>query len=143
LVCYTRSCQNQDNSNLITSLGPDPNYLLVSTAFTLTAGVGLTLVGRLGDIFGRRYFLIGGQTLGFIGALICATAKNIPTVISGTVLVGLAGAVQLTFTFVIAELVANKDRAKVDAFLFMSIIPLSSMGPAFGKSLDLLCCGWF
>ncbi|CZR65194.1 uncharacterized protein PAC_15094 [Phialocephala subalpina] len=115
-------------------LRPDPNYVLVSTAFTLTAGVGLTLVGRLGDIFGRRYFLIGGQTLGFIGALICATAKNIPTVIGGTVLVGLAGAVQLTFTFVVAELVANKDRAKVDAFLFMSIIPLSSMGPAFGKA---------
>jgi MFS family permease len=125
------------------SLGPDPNYLLVSTAFTLTAGVGLTLVGRLGDIFGRRYFLIGGQTLGFIGALICATAKNIPTVIGGTVLVGLAGAVQLTFTFVVAELVANKDRAKVDAFLFMSIIPLSAMGPAFGKSLHLLCNSCF
>jgi len=100
--------------------------------------VGLTLVGRLGDIFGRRYFLIGGQTLGFIGALICATAKNIPAVIGGTVLVGLAGAVQLTFTFVVAELVPNKYRAKVDAFLFMSIIPLSSMGPAFGKSLHLL-----
>lgn len=116
-------------------IGPDPNYLLVSTAFTLTAGVGLTLVGRLGDIFGRRYFLIGGQTLGFIGALICATAKNIPTVIGGTVLVGLAGAVQLTFTFVVSELVANKDRAKVDAYLFMSIIPLSSMGPAFARLL--------
>ncbi|PMD55689.1 siderophore iron transporter [Hyaloscypha bicolor E] len=116
-------------------IGPDPNYLLISTAFTLTAGVGLTLVGRLGDIFGRRYFLIGGQTLGFIGALICATAKNIPAVIGGTVLVGLAGAVQLTFTFVVAELVANKHRAKVDAFLFMSIIPLSSMGPAFARLL--------
>lgn len=119
---------------MLISLGPDPNYLLVSTAFTLTAGVGLTLVGRLGDIFGRRYFLIGGQTLGFIGAITCATAKNIPTVIGGTVLVGLAGAVQLTFTFVVAELVANKDRAYVDAFLFMSIVPLSSMGPAFGKT---------
>lgn len=101
--------------------------------------MGLTLVGRLSDIFGRRYFLIGGQTFGLIGALICATAKNIPTVIAGTVLVGLAGAVQLTFTFVIAELVANKDRAKVDACLFLSILPLSSMGPAFGKSLDLVC----
>lgn len=91
------------------------------------------MVGRLGDIFGRRYFLIGGQTLGFIGALVCAKATDIPTVIGGTVLVGLAGAVQLTFTFVVAELVANKDRAKVDGYLFMAIIPLSSMGPAFGR----------
>jgi MFS family permease len=116
-------------------LGPDPNYLLVSTAFTLTAGVGLTLVGRLSDIFGRRYFLIVGQTIGFIGALICATAKNIPTLIGGTVLVGLAAAVQLTFTFIVTELVANKDRAKIDAFLCMSIIPLSGLGPAFARLL--------
>ncbi len=103
----------------------------------------MTLVGRFGDIFGRRYFVIIGQTIGFIGALICATAKNIPTLIGGTVLVGLAAAVQLTFTFIVTELVANKDRAKVDAFLFMTIIPLSGMGPAFGKSLHLLCCSSF
>lgn len=59
--------------------------------------------------------------------------------IGGTVLVGLADGVKLTFTFMVAELVANQDRAKVDAFLFMSIIPLSSMGPAFGTSLHLVC----
>lgn len=53
--------------------------------------------------------------------------------IGGSVFMGFAGAVQLTFTFVICELVPNKHRAYVDAALFTSIIPFAAMGPAIGK----------
>jgi MFS family permease len=90
--------------------------------------VGILLVGRLGDIFGRRYFLIGGQLLGLIGAIVCATAKNIPTVIGGSALCGLAAAVQLTFTFVIAELVPNRLRPMVNAGIFITTFPFAAFG---------------
>jgi MFS family permease len=40
------------------------------------------IVGRLSDIFGRRYFMIGGAALGCIGAIICATAKSVPVLVS-------------------------------------------------------------
>jgi MFS family permease len=40
--------------------------------------VGLLLVGRLSDIFGRRWFFIGGTILGAIGAAVAGTAKTIP-----------------------------------------------------------------
>lgn len=86
------------------------------------------LVGRFGDIFGRRYFLIGGQFLGLIGAIVCATAKNVPTVIGGSALCGLAAAVQLTFTFVIAELVPNKARPLVNAAIFITTFPFAAFG---------------
>ncbi|RAL14138.1 trichothecene efflux pump [Aspergillus homomorphus CBS 101889] len=109
-------------------LGPDPNYSMISTVFTLISGVGLLLVGRLGDIFGRRYILIGGQLLGLIGAIVCATAKTVPTVIGGSVLCGLAAAVQLTFTFVIAELVPNRARPVVNAGIFITTLPFSAFG---------------
>lgn len=79
------------------SIGPDPNYVLIPIVKTLCTGVGLTLVGRLSDIFGRRWFMIVGCSLGMIGSIINATAHNIPTVIGGTVFVGLAGAVQTSF----------------------------------------------
>ncbi|PYH87454.1 siderophore iron transporter [Aspergillus ellipticus CBS 707.79] len=109
-------------------LGPDPSYSLISTVFTLISGVGLLLVGRLGDLFGRRYILIGGQAFGLIGAIVCATAKNVPTVIGGSVLCGLAAAVQLTFSFVIAELVPNRDRPVVNAGIFITTLPFSAFG---------------
>ncbi|TPR06761.1 PAS domain family protein [Aspergillus niger] len=109
-------------------LGPDPSYSLISTVFTLISGVGLLLVGRLGDLFGRRYILIGGQLLGLIGAIVCATAKTVPTVIGGSVLCGLAAAVQLTFSFVIAELVPNRARPVVNAGIFITTLPFSAFG---------------
>ena len=91
------------------------------------------IVGRLGDVLGRRYFLIGGQVLGLIGAAVCATAKTIPTVIGGTVLTGMAGSVQLTFTFVVAELVPNKARPAVNSGLFLSTFPFASFGPVIAQ----------
>ncbi|PCG92126.1 Major facilitator superfamily domain, general substrate transporter [Penicillium occitanis (nom. inval.)] len=114
-------------------LGPDPNYTLISTMFTLISGVAVLLVGRFGDIFGRRYFLIGGQSLGLIGAIVCATAKNVPTVIGGSALCGLAAAVQLTFTFVIAEVVPNKLRPAVNAGIFLTTFPFAAFGGLFAK----------
>lgn len=114
-------------------LGPDPNYILIVTAFTLVSGVGLLLVGRLGDIIGRRYFLIGGQTIGFIGAIIGATAQNIPTVIGGSVLTGGAAAVQLTFTFVVSEIVPNKYRPVVNSGLFLATLPFAAFGPLIAQ----------
>lgn len=91
------------------------------------------MVGRFGDIFGRRYFLIGGQFLGLIGAIVCATAKNIPTVIGGSALCGLAASVQLTFSFVIAELVPNRLRPLVNAGIFITTLPFAAFGALIAK----------
>jgi MFS family permease len=35
-------------------IGPDPNIYWVSLVYTLTLAIGLLLVGRLSDLFGRR-----------------------------------------------------------------------------------------
>ncbi|KAE8353465.1 siderophore iron transporter [Aspergillus coremiiformis] len=109
-------------------LGPDKSSSLISTVFTLISGVAVLLVGRFGDVFGRRYFLIGGQLLSLVGALVCATAQKIPTIIGGSVLCGLAAAVQLTFTFVISELVPNKARPMVSSGLFLATFPFAAFG---------------
>lgn len=57
------------------------------------------MVGRLSDIFGRRWFMIGGGVLGIIGSLMNPTAKDINTILGGTVFIGLAGAVQVSFRY--------------------------------------------
>lgn len=77
--------------------------------------------------------MIGGQSLGLIGAIVCATAKNVPTVIGGSALCGLAAAVQLTFTFVIAEVVPNKLRPAVNAGIFLTTFPFAAFGGLFAK----------
>jgi len=37
----------------------------------------LCLVGRLSDIFGRRWFFILGNFFALIGCIICATAQSV------------------------------------------------------------------
>jgi len=42
-------------------IGPDPNYVWVGLVYTLTSAIGQALVGRLSDLFGRRWFFIVGH----------------------------------------------------------------------------------
>lgn len=71
-----------------TDLGPSSNIILVPVTKTLGQGVAIILVGRLGDIFGRRWFLIGGQALGAIGSIIGATASNVNILMGSTAFIG-------------------------------------------------------
>lgn len=40
-------------------------------------------IGRLADIFGRRWFFIYANTMAFVGYIIASRAQNIPTLIGG------------------------------------------------------------
>ncbi|KAK3065123.1 hypothetical protein LTS18_009707 [Coniosporium uncinatum] len=71
-------------------IGPDPNVLWVALSYTLTVAVSLTIIGRLSDIFGRRWIFIGGAVLGVVGSIVCATAQSINALIGGTAIIGMA-----------------------------------------------------
>ena len=68
-------------ANLFT--GPSPSVTWVLLNIVLGQTVIFTLNGRLSDIFGRRYFFIGGATLGVIGYVISGSAKSLSTIIGG------------------------------------------------------------
>ncbi|KAF2817406.1 MFS general substrate transporter [Mytilinidion resinicola] len=78
-------------------IGPDPNLTWVAISYLLTNSVGLMLVGRLSDLFGRRWFFIGGNILATLGCIVAATAPNIPALIAGETLIGLGAASQLSY----------------------------------------------
>ncbi len=72
-------------------IGPG-SIIWVALVYTMMLAIGLTLVGQLSDVFGRRYFFIGGTLLGAIGAVIASRAQTIPVLIGGETLVGLSAA---------------------------------------------------
>lgn len=115
-------------------IGPDPNLIWVALVYTLTLSVGLTLVGRLTDIFGRRYTFVGGTSLAVIGCIVAATAQSIPALIGATTLIGLAASTQLSFHFAIAELVPMKHRFSVNSSIFIFTIPGSGFSPAIAQA---------
>lgn len=124
-------------------IGPDKNITWVALVYTICLTVGLTLVGRLSDIFGRRWFYISGMALGLIGCIVCATAHSVPTLIGGEVLVGLASAAGVSYPFVLGELLPMKWRFAGNGFAFAFQLPTSAFGPAIAYSFLInTSAGW-
>ncbi|KAF2668524.1 siderophore iron transporter [Microthyrium microscopicum] len=115
-------------------IGPSASYVWISIIYNVVLAVSLAPIGRLSDIFGRRYFFIGGGVIAVIGCIVCATAKTIPVLIGGNVLLGISTATQLCFHFVMGELVPMKYRYTGGAILYLFGIPGSGFGPAMATS---------
>lgn len=124
-------------------LGPSKNINWVALAYTLGLSIGFLIVGRLSDIFGRRWFFIGGNAFALIGAIISATATKVESIIGGEILGGLAGSVQISFTVAIAELVPNKHRPIWIVAIFFSSFEIACFGPVIAqKFVSNTAAGW-
>ena len=113
---------------------PDPNYVWIATGYTLAASSGALIWGRLSDVFGRRWFFIGGNALALLGSILGAAAQNIVTLIFAQVFIGLALASQLSFSVALAELIPNKWRGYNNALLFFMAVPFSVFGPIIARN---------
>jgi hypothetical protein len=116
-------------------IGPDPNYLWIALVITLTLSVGQVLVGRLSDLFGRRWFFILGSALALVGCIVSAVATSVPMLIGGSVLVGFASAPQLSYTFVVGEIIPFKHRFHVQLYIYPWVTATTGFGPAIAYAL--------
>jgi len=66
--------------------------------------------GRLSDIFGRRYFILFGSGLSFIGTIVGATGQSINQMIVSGVIFGTGSGFQEMAYACIQEIVPNKWR---------------------------------
>ncbi|CAK7233758.1 hypothetical protein SCUCBS95973_008704 [Sporothrix curviconia] len=117
-------------------IGPG-SIIWLSLVYTMMLAIGLTLVGQMSDVFGRRYFFIGGTLLGAVGATIASRAQTIPVVIGGEVLVGLSAATGYSYAFVIGELVPMKWRFVANAVIFWGSMPTAGFGSAISTAFVL------
>lgn len=114
-----------------------------------------TLNGRLSDIFGRRYFFIGGATLGLVGFVISGTAKNLSTIIGGVsqnafpilqspgwltlrqnFIIGVGQGIMQTEGILFGEMIPNEYRYTVLGAVFVVFAPLIAVGPGLGKIME-------
>ncbi|OBT54401.1 hypothetical protein VE04_10332 [Pseudogymnoascus sp. 24MN13] len=116
-------------------IGPSPNITWVALTYTLTLAVGLLIAGRVPDIFGRRWFFIGGQALALVGCIVSARAQSVNVLIGGLTIVGIAASTQLSFSFILGELVPIKWRFLGNAYLYVYAIPFSGLAPIIAQSV--------
>jgi MFS family permease len=138
-------------STINEELGPDPDIVWVGYVYTLVLACTLTLIGRVSDIFGRRYALrrihchffdadsgldryviVGGQVLAMIGTIFASQAKSVPMLIGAQAIVSVGTATQIAFQFVMGELVPIGKRFFVMGTLFAWTIPTGGFGLTWG-----------
>ena len=124
-------------------IGPNPNITWVALIHPVALSVGLTLVGRMADIFGRRYIQIAGALLALVGTIMSATAQSVPVLIGGATIIGVAGATQLAAFFLIAELMPMKHRFAAQGFNYMWQIPGIGFAPVIAQAfVSFYKIGW-
>ncbi|KAM0647539.1 hypothetical protein D7B24_005456 [Verticillium nonalfalfae] len=124
-------------------IGPSPYISWVNIARTLGLSFCYTILGRLSDLFGRRWFFIGGNCVALIGIIVCAAAPNVNSLIIGAAIYGVGETVQLSFNVAIGELVPNKYRPMVLSFVFLTNAPIATFGPIIArKFVNTPSLGW-
>ncbi|KAI0169998.1 putative siderophore iron transporter [Hypoxylon sp. FL1284] len=124
-------------------IGPSPYISWVNIARTLSLSFTYTILGRLSDLFGRRWFFIGGNVVALIGIIVCSVAQNVDTLIVGSAIYGLGETVQLSFNVAIGELVPNKHRPMVLSLIFATNAPIAGIGPMIARAvLENPNMGW-
>ncbi|KAK7191532.1 hypothetical protein DPSP01_011049 [Paraphaeosphaeria sporulosa] len=124
-------------------IGPSKDLNWVATIWTIGSAIGFLLVGRLSDIFGRKWMVIGTNVLGLCGCIVGGTAKNIDTLVGANLMNGIAAAGQLSFGIVLGELVPNKHRGPIVTLVFVSSLPFAVFGPIIARTFILkTAAGW-
>lgn len=87
------------------------------------------VAGRLTDIFGRRFFFMLASAIGFVGCALAATAKTVPQLIGAEVMTGTAAGAQLSFFWIISEIVPMNRRMLANAAMFLFSTPTNTVAP--------------
>lgn len=114
-------------------LGVSENAVWIALGWILLSAVSFVLLGRLSDIFGRRWFFTGTTISALIGCIIGATATNINVLIAASVFPGLGSAGQLSANYSLGELVPVRHRFAINGFIFLATLPFSGLGPYLAR----------
>jgi EmrB/QacA subfamily drug resistance transporter len=105
----------------------------VTTAYLVTSTTMTPIAGKLGDLFGRKPFLLAGM-IGFVAAsVVCGLSQNMTQLIVFRGIQGIFGGVLFATVFtVIGDLFPPENRGRVQG-LFGGVFGLSSIvGPTAG-----------
>ena len=118
---------------IIADLKGFEHYTWVATAYLLTSTAMVPIVGRLTDMYGRKWFYIGGITIFLLGSALCGLSQNMTQLILFRGLQGIGAGVMMTNAFiVIGDLFPPSERGKYVG-LTMAVFGLSSIiGPLLG-----------
>lgn len=129
---------------VITDLGGFSQYTWVVTAYMIASTVTVLIAGKLSDMYGRKWFLVGGIGIFLVGSALCGISQNMEQLIGFRAFQGIgAGAIMGLAFITIGDLFPPSERGKYAGFM-SAVFGLSSIiGPTLGGFItDNLSWRW-
>ncbi|NDI35839.1 MFS transporter [Chengkuizengella sediminis] len=108
-------------------------FAWVTTAYLITSTAVIPIVGKISDLFGRRYLYLTGMVIFIVGSALCATATTMEQLIIFRGIQGIGGGMIMPLSqTIVGDIFTAEQRAKWQG-VFGAIFGLSSViGPLVG-----------
>jgi EmrB/QacA subfamily drug resistance transporter len=129
---------------IISDLGGFSQYTWITTAYIITSAVTVPITGKLTDIYGRKYFYLGGLIIFLLGSVLCGISQTMSQIIIFRGLQGIGAGVIMANAFtVIGDLFPPAVRGKYQGFMSAVFGISSIVGPTLGGYItDSLSWHW-
>lgn len=121
---------------IVGQLGGLDHITWVITAYLLAATVGAPVMGKMGDLFGRRAVLQAGIGVFLTGAIVCALAPSMWALVAGRFVQGLGGGGLIVVAMAsVADVLPPRQRGKAQGALGAVFGVSTVVGPLTGGFL--------
>ncbi|KAF9888265.1 hypothetical protein FE257_008834 [Aspergillus nanangensis] len=118
---------------IATELGDVTKQTWYVPVYTMCVTMAFMVCGANSDLFGRRWFIIGGNILMFIGFIVGGTAKNNTSLIVSSAFIGFGGGNAQLAAFALPELLPNKWRAWAIVLADIGVLFAVVVSPIAGR----------
>ena len=118
---------------IVADLGGAGHQSWVVTSYLLASTIVTALVGRLGDLFGRKVVFQAAVMFFVLGSVLCGLAQSMTMLVGARALQGIGGgAITVTATALIGEVIPLRDRGRYQGALGAVFGVTTVIGPLLG-----------
>lgn len=105
----------------------------VGTAYILTSTIATPILGKLGDLYGRKRVMLAAIVMLLVGSLFCALSRNMGQLIAARGVQGLGGGGIQALTFaILGDLVSPRERGRYMGAFTSIFVVAGVSGPLIG-----------
>lgn len=118
---------------MVADLGGAGHQAWVVTSYLLASTIVTAVVGKLGDLFGRRTIFAAAVVFFLIGSVLCGIASSMEMLVASRALQGVGGgALMVTAAALIGEVIPLRDRGRYQGALGAVFGVTTVVGPLLG-----------
>ena len=129
---------------IVADLGDAGHQSWVVTSYLLASTIVTALVGKLGDLFGRKRVFQAAVVFFVVGSVLCGLAQSMAMLVGSRALQGIGGgAITVTASALIGEVVPLRERGRYQGILGAVFGVTTVIGPLLGGYFtDYLTWRW-